>query len=109
MMAELESRGIDISGNVQRVPNGIEADAVVTDREMLEIVAAGGDVLEPGEGFWWSFSTGRTAAAADPLLQPPAPTVRVVRADYFTTKGQGFLYVEARAITENTVRHGLVV
>ncbi len=37
-----------------------------------------------------------TAAAADPLLAPPAPTVRVVRADYFTTKGQGFLYVEAR-------------
>ena len=51
MMAELESRGIDISGNVQRVPNGIEADAVVTDREALEIEAAGGDVLEPGEGF----------------------------------------------------------
>ena len=24
------------------------------------------------------------------------PTVRVVRADWFTTKGQGFLYVEAR-------------
>ena len=28
--------------------------------------------------------------------RPPAPTVRVVRADYFSTKGQGFLYVEAR-------------
>ena len=35
-------------------------------------------------------------AAADALLRPPAPTVRVVRADWFTTKGQGFLYVEAR-------------
>ena len=30
------------------------------------------------------------------LPRPPDPTVRVVRADYFTTKGQGFLYVEAR-------------
>ncbi len=34
--------------------------------------------------------------AADALLRPPAPTVRVVRADFFSTKGQGFLYVEAR-------------
>ena len=46
-------------------------------------------------------SSGASARAAPrrprhPLLQPPAPTVRVVRADYFTTKGQGFLYVEAR-------------
>ena len=32
----------------------------------------------------------------DALLRPPAPTVRVVRADFFSTKGQGFLYVEAR-------------
>ena len=38
-----------------------------------------------------------SAAAADPVLpRPPDPTVRVVRADCFTTKGQGFLYVEAR-------------
>ena len=34
--------------------------------------------------------------AAEALPRPPAPTVRVVRADYFSTKGQGFLYVEAR-------------
>ncbi len=96
MLAELESRGLDVSGGYQRVPNGIEVDAVVTDREILEIEAAGGDVLEPGQGFKWGFRQSSTAAAADPLLQPPAPTVRVVRADYFTTKGQGFLYVEAR-------------
>ena len=30
------------------------------------------------------------------LPRPADPTVRVVRADWFTTKGQGFLYVEAR-------------
>ena len=42
------------------------------------------------------------SAAADPVLpKPPDPTVRVVRADYFTTKGQGFLYVEARTTLGN--------
>ena len=42
------------------------------------------------------------SAAADSVLpKPPDPTVRVVRADYFTTKGQGFLYVEARTILGN--------
>ena len=43
----------------------------------------------------------RRQGAASPRRPPccrgrPTPTVRVVRADWFTTKGQGFLYVEAR-------------
>lgn len=90
MLASLESAGIDISGAVTRVPNGIEADAVVTDAEILELTAMGAEVLEPGQELRWGFQS--AAAAADsPLLTPPAPTVRVVRADWFTTKGQGFL------------------
>ena len=44
-----------------------------------------------GQGAQVPVGGGRPGAA-----QPPDPTVRVVRADYFTTKGQGFLYVEAR-------------
>ena len=91
-----QNAGIDLEHGATRVPNGIEVDAVVTDEQLLEAIALGADVVEPGEEFRWSFRASSTAAAADPLLQPPAPTVRVVRADYFTTKGQGFLYVEAR-------------
>ena len=38
----------------------------------------------------------RTSPRPTRCCGPPAPTVRVVRADFFSTKGQGFLYVEAR-------------
>ena len=67
-------------------------------RDLLKAIAAGAEVVEPGQEFRWSFN----AAAATPVLpRPAAPTVRIVRADYFTTKGQGFLYVEART-TQST-------
>jgi hypothetical protein len=92
----VQNAGIDLEHNATRVPNGIEADAVVTDAQLLAAIAAGAEVVEPGRGFNWSFNA-TAAPFADPVLpRPAAPTVRVVRADYFTTKGQGFLYVEAR-------------
>ena len=84
------------------MPNGIEVDAVVTQEELLKAIAAGAEVVEPGQEFKWSWKADGApqAALADPVLpRPPAPTVRIARADYFTTKGQGFLYVEARTTT----------
>ncbi|HET9900334.1 MAG TPA: M14 family metallopeptidase, partial [Actinomycetes bacterium] len=84
-----------------RVPKGIEAETTVTQAQELALAARGVKILEPGQEFKWADRPDRAlksrSAAADPVLpKPPDPTVRVVRADYFTTKGQGFLYVEAR-------------
>ena len=96
-LSKLESEGFDFSGGVVRVPDGIEVDAVVTDQQELDLIARGAEVVEPGQEFKWK--TVRRASFAAPqavLPRPPEPTVRIVRADYFTTKGQGFLYVEAR-------------
>jgi hypothetical protein len=100
-LAELESAGYDFGHSGVRVPNGIEAETGVTREQELALAARGVDILEPGQEFKWAGKADRAlkapAAAADPVLPKPAdPTVRVVRADYFTTKGQGFLYVEAR-------------
>ena len=80
---------------MQRVPGGIEAESHVTKEQELELLAWARRSSQPGRsssGAWHDAQV----AAADALLRPPAPTVRVVRADFFSTKGQGFLYVEAR-------------
>ena len=95
MLAEAQNAGIDLDHGMQRVPGGIEAEAHVTKEQELELIALGAQILQPGQEFKWSMSSAQVAAA-DALLRPPAPTVRVVRADFFSTKGQGFLYVEAR-------------
>lgn len=95
MLAEAQNRGFDLDHGIERVPNGIEAEMHVTRAQELELAAMGAKILEPGQEFQWSLSSANTVAA-DSLLAPPAPTVRVVRADFFSTKGQGFLYVEAR-------------
>lgn len=95
MLAEAQNRGFDLDHGLERVPDGIEAKMHLTKEQELELVALGGEILAPGEEFEWGFAKAQIAAA-DTLLRPAAPTVRIVRADYFTTKGQGFLYVEAR-------------
>src|SRR6478735_2342976 len=95
MLAEAQNAGIDLDHGMQRVPGGIEAEAHVTKAQELELIALGAQILQPGQEFQWSMAEANVAAA-DALLRPPAPTVRVVRADFFSTKGQGFLYVEAR-------------
>ena len=95
-LSRLESAGFDFSGGLTRVPDGLEVDAVVTEQEELELVARGAEIVEPGQEFKWR-SVKPAGFAAPPVLPRPAePTVRIVRADWFTTKGQGFLYVEAR-------------
>src|SRR4029078_359037 len=78
----------------ERVPDGIQVDAIVTDEELLRLKLMGAKQVAREQPQAWALNSAQTAA--DTLLRPPAPTVRVVRADYFTTKGQGFLYVEAR-------------
>src|SRR3954447_14505242 len=88
-LAEAESAGIDFSGNPERVPDGVQSDAVVTAAQLTQLKAMGAKLVAPGQDFAWALGKARTAAeaAATTLLAPPASTVRVVRADYFTTKG----------------------
>ncbi|MDA0136181.1 M14 family metallopeptidase [Solirubrobacter deserti] len=95
MLAEAQERGFDLDHGLERVPDGIEAKMHLSKAQELELLAMGGEILEPGEEFQWGLSKARIVAA-DALPRPAAPTVRIVRADYFSTKGQGFLYVEAR-------------
>ena len=79
------------------MPNGIEGEAVVSDSEVAELKAMGVQVLPKARAS--SGVPGRAAASpprARPTVMSHEATVRVVRADWFTTKGQGFLYVEAR-------------
>ena len=95
-LAELADAGIDIEHDVTRVPDGIEAEVHATRAQELQILAMGGEIVENGEEFEWNFARTSSNLLSDALPRPAAPTVRVVRADYFSTKGQGFLYVEAR-------------
>jgi Zinc carboxypeptidase/Chitobiase/beta-hexosaminidase C-terminal domain len=97
----LNEAGFDIAHGAKRVPNGIEVDAVVTEAEVSQLEAMGAEVLSPDERFEWSFD--QSAAFSAPFgVQPLShqETVRIARADWFTTKGQGFLYVEARTTAE---------
>jgi Zinc carboxypeptidase/Chitobiase/beta-hexosaminidase C-terminal domain len=97
---EINEAGFDLSGGVERVPAGVEVDAVVTDAEVAQLEAMGADVMPKGGGFEWSWAQDGGFASpfgARSLVAPEQQdTVRVARADWFTTKGQGFLYVEAR-------------
>ena len=93
-MSKLESEGFDFSGGLVRVPDGVEVDAIVTDQQELDLIARGAEIVERGQEFKWKGVKAQSFAAA--LPRPPEPTVRIVRADWFVTKGQGFLYVEAR-------------
>ena len=96
------TRAIDLEHSGVRVPNGIEVDAHRDRRRRSwTLVARGRRDPRAGPGVQVErradrASSRRSAAATRCCRGRPTPTVRVVRADYFTTKGQGFLYVEAR-------------
>jgi Zinc carboxypeptidase/Chitobiase/beta-hexosaminidase C-terminal domain len=97
MLDDVAEAGFDLSSGPTRVPTGIEVEAVVSDSEVAALEARGVQVLRKGEGFEWGSRQGRGLAAPfGPTILSHEATVRVVRADWFTTKGQGFLYVEAR-------------
>jgi hypothetical protein len=95
MLDEIAARGFDVSGDVTRVPAGLEVDVVASDSQVAALERLGARVLSNDEGFEWSFRQNRAFSAPFQPLAHEA-TVRIARADWFTTKGQGFLYVEAR-------------
>ncbi|MEU7839534.1 M14 family metallopeptidase [Micromonospora sp. NPDC049114] len=99
MLDKVVAAGFDLEHGLRRVPTGIEGEAVVTAEQIIELTAMGVEVLRDGVGFGWSDEAdGGIAGAAARVAQPASheATVRIARADWFTTKGQGFLYVEAR-------------
>ena len=104
------SAGIDVEHNIVRVPNGIEAPAIVTEEQLALLDTMGVEVISDAERFTWDLSEDAASSSFALRSGSSSPfsaletlialdheaTVRIVRADYFTTKGQGFLYVEAR-------------
>ncbi|MEV7328843.1 M14 family metallopeptidase [Micromonospora sp. NPDC093244] len=99
MLDRVVAAGFDLDHGLKRVPTGIEGEAVVTAEQIAELTAMGVEVLGDDEGFAWSDEAdGGIQGAAARAAQPAShdATVRIARADWFTTKGQGFLYVEAR-------------
>ncbi|MET8230370.1 M14 family metallopeptidase [Micromonospora sp. NPDC005298] len=98
MLDRVVAAGFDLEHGLKRVPTGIEGEAVVTAEQVTELTALGVEVLDADEGFVWSDEPDGGIAGAARAAQPASheATVRIARADWFTTKGQGFLYVEAR-------------
>ncbi|MEU1363166.1 M14 family metallopeptidase [Micromonospora zamorensis] len=101
MLDKVAAAGFDLEHGLRRVPTGIEGEAVVTAAQVTELTAMGVEVLADDAGFAWSDQAdgGISVDAAGARAVQPSnhqATVRIARADWFTTKGQGFLYVEAR-------------
>ncbi|MEH1031931.1 M14 family metallopeptidase [Micromonospora profundi] len=108
MLDKVAAAGFDIEHGLKRVPDGIEGEVVVTADELTKLKSMGVQLLDDNTRFKWSEKAdGGLKGPAGPKAKPPAPggppatdpalaTVRIARADWFTTKGQGFLYVEAR-------------
>ncbi|MBM0231433.1 chitobiase/beta-hexosaminidase C-terminal domain-containing protein [Micromonospora sp. STR1_7] len=99
MLDRVVAAGFDLEHGLKRVPTGIEGEAVVTAEQITQLKAIGVEVLGDDAGFAWSDQAdGGIQGAAARAVQPSTheATVRIARADWFTTKGQGFLYVEAR-------------
>jgi hypothetical protein len=100
MLDDLAEAGFDVNHGAKRVPNGVEVDVVVKPSQRSLLEAMGAEVLSEQEQFEWGFH--QDLAFAAPFAAPSVTTlsheetVRIARADWFTTKGQGFLYVEAR-------------
>ncbi|MFF5177793.1 M14 family metallopeptidase [Micromonospora sp. NPDC000316] len=112
MLDKVVAAGFDIEHGLKRVPDGIEGEVMVTADELTRLKSMGVQLLDDNARFKWSEKAdGGLKGPAGPKAKPPAPggpnaqppatdpaleTVRIARADWFTTKGQGFLYVEAR-------------
>jgi hypothetical protein len=97
--------GFDLAGNFAQVPEGYEVDAVVNEAEVAALETMGVDVRSTDERFNWA----DVETTVDPAQLPTAAqiaaagdTIRLLRADWFVTKGQGFLSVEARSLSGTT-------
>ncbi|MEV4534568.1 M14 family metallopeptidase [Asanoa sp. NPDC049518] len=101
LLNKVNDAGFDIEHGLERVPNGIEGEVFATPEDVAKLKAMGVKILADNEGFEWpevadGGIAGASASARSVQTLNHEETVRVVRADWFTTKGQGFLYVEAR-------------
>ena len=97
--------GFDLAGNFARVPDGYEVDAVVSPEEVEALGALGVDVRSTDERFNWADVETAVNAAQVPTDEEVAAAgdvVRLLRADWFVTKGQGFVSVEARSLSGTT-------
>ncbi|MFU8850487.1 M14 family metallopeptidase [Micromonospora sp. SL1-18] len=99
MLDKVAAAGFDLEHGLKRVPTGIEGEAVVTAEQIAELEGMGVEIIGDDEAFAWSDKAdGAAPASRVQAVQSLSheETVRIARADWFTTKGQGFLYVEAR-------------
>lgn len=90
----MQNDGYDFAGGVERVPNGIEVDAVLTDDQL--------DAL-PDLGVTLANETAPTKPVPVPRMrvEQEADAIVIGRVDWFTTKDQGFLSVEAKSSAES--------
>ena len=120
----LVATGVDLDHSVARTGTGVVAHAVVTPNEAATLAAKGfrlGDVVQSAQDSRLvmlereatiqehieaneAFST-----AADDSTPPDVSDVKIVRADYFTQFGEGFLSVEAKWAQGQTASNPLVV
>ena len=103
----MENAGFDLTGGLTRVPSGFEVDALVTPEQRRALTRFGARILAPGQGFRWP-DPAESQRRADALLADldrPAfvlDSVKIGRVDSFTTKGQGFISVEAKSTQGST-------
>jgi hypothetical protein len=112
LMDKLQNNGVlDIAGNVARVPDGIELDAVVTPSQLEVLLNEGAVLVGPGGETRLRLpgqapAANALAKAAKKLdivrVQAVPDVVTVGRVDWFVTKGQGFLSVEAKTSQGST-------
>ncbi|PLR91662.1 M14 family zinc carboxypeptidase [Bacillus sp. T33-2] len=88
----MQDAGYDFAGGFERVPNGIEVDAILTKKELDSLPDLGVSLAE-------KTSKARISKQQAPKIQEAQEedTVVIGRVDWFTTKGQGFLSVEAKS------------
>lgn len=100
--------GHDVTHDVERTPTGFEAEIIAADADLPELATLGAVPLPDDTRFSWDREAVamREAAADFPRRSGLGQamvldSVAIGRVDYFTTKGQGFLSVEAKSSLED--------
>lgn len=101
---QLVDAGYDLSGGLERVPHGLEVDAVLTASDILDLAQQGIGIVGFPNGDDLGLShllQSFTQFPADYVFETAIAsdeddTIVVGRADYFDTFGQGFISVEAK-------------
>ncbi|RIQ29599.1 M14 family zinc carboxypeptidase [Jiangella rhizosphaerae] len=91
----MEDAGYDFTGQYERVPDGVVVDALLTAEQLAGLDEYGATVAAQVAATTASAPSAASAPAA-PETAADADAVVVGRVDWFTTKGQGFLSVEAK-------------